>query len=84
MAYAGLAHLDPVHGLFAASIPAFIYSVMGSSAQLSIGPEAALSLLSGQTIAAVLSTIPDHEHQHKGSLELALSTMITLQGKPLF
>lgn len=78
MAYAGLAKLDPVHGLFAVCIPGFIYAILGSSAQLSVGPEAALSLLTGQTISSIMKDVPDH-HAHSGGLALALATMITLQ-----
>ncbi|CAD6568133.1 MAG: hypothetical protein CYPHOPRED_002330 [Cyphobasidiales sp. Tagirdzhanova-0007] len=57
MSYAsGLAHLDPVNGLFGVIVPAFLYALFGNCGQLSVGPEAALSLLIGQTIDKLLSS----------------------------
>ncbi|MBI1192942.1 MAG: sulfate permease [Bacteroidetes bacterium] len=45
MAYAMLAGLPPVYGLYAAVFPLLIYAFLGSSRQLSMGPAALLSLL---------------------------------------
>lgn len=45
MAYAMLAGLPPVMGLYASTIPLFIYALMGSSRQLAVGPVAMVSLL---------------------------------------
>ncbi|GAE25975.1 sulfate permease [Halalkalibacter wakoensis JCM 9140] len=45
MAYAMLAGLPPVMGLYAATIPLFIYALFASSKHLSIGPVAITSLL---------------------------------------
>jgi len=45
MAYAMLAGLPPVYGLYSAVFPILIYAFLGSSRQLSIGPAALLSLL---------------------------------------
>ncbi|WP_088104757.1 SulP family inorganic anion transporter [Halalkalibacter urbisdiaboli] len=45
MAYAMLAGLPPVMGLYASTIPLFIYALLGSSKHLSIGPTAITSLL---------------------------------------
>lgn len=45
MAYAELAGVSAVHGLYALLLPAIGYAVLGSSRQLSIGPEASLSAL---------------------------------------
>jgi high affinity sulfate transporter 1 len=50
MAYAELAGLSPVAGLYALLLPAVAYAVFGSSRQLVVGPEGALSLL---VVAAV-------------------------------
>ncbi|MDT8860815.1 sulfate permease [Alkalihalobacillus sp. MEB130] len=54
MAYAMLAGLPPVMGLYAATIPLFIYALFASSKHLSIGPVAITSLLvfSGVSILA--------------------------------
>ena len=45
MAYAELAGLSPVHGLYALLLPAVLYAVLGSSKPLIIGPEGSISAL---------------------------------------
>jgi sulfate permease, SulP family len=51
MAYAELAGLSPVNGLYALLLPTVVYVLLGSSRQLVIGPEGAISAL---VAAAVL------------------------------
>lgn len=69
-----LAHLDPIHGLYSAFIPGIIYSIFGTSRQLSVGPEALVSMLVGSAIAqqqhAIGSTDP--------KTGLAIGVIITL------
>lgn len=50
MAYAMLAGLPPVAGLYASTIPLILYALFGSSRQLAVGPVAIVSLL---TLAGV-------------------------------
>lgn len=50
MAYAQLAGLPPVYGLYAAFVPVIIASLWGSSSQLHTGPVAMLSLMSAAAI----------------------------------
>ena len=45
MAYAMLAGLPPIYGLYAATIPLFVYALLGKTPQLAIGPVAVISLL---------------------------------------
>ena len=45
MAYAMLAGLPPVNGLYASTIPVIIYALFGSSRHLAVGPVAVVSLL---------------------------------------
>lgn len=45
MAYALLAGLPPVYGLYSGLVPLFIYAFLGTSPQLSVGPTALVSLL---------------------------------------
>lgn len=56
-----LVHSNPIHGLFGVSIPSLVYSVFGTCRQLSVGPEAALSLIMGEVIAKLVET---EEHAH--------------------
>ena len=45
MAYALLAGLPPVIGLYASTVPLLVYTLFGSSQQLAVGPVAMISLL---------------------------------------
>ena len=45
MAYAMLAGLHPVYGLYASIIPLIVYATFGTSRQLAVGPVAIISLL---------------------------------------
>ncbi len=51
MAYAMIAGLPPIYGLYAAFIPQLIYSLFGTSRQLSVAPVAMISLLIGAGIS---------------------------------
>lgn len=45
MAYAVLAGMPPVYGLYAAIVPLILYAILGTSGQLAVGPVAMVSLL---------------------------------------
>ena len=45
MAYAMMAGIPPIYGLYAGVIPSFLYVIFGTSRQLSVGPVAIVSLL---------------------------------------
>ncbi|MBK8489380.1 MAG: solute carrier family 26 protein [Saprospirales bacterium] len=45
MAYAMIAGLPPIYGLYASTIPILIYALFGTSRQLAVGPVAMVSLL---------------------------------------
>ena len=53
MAYAMLAGLPPVYGLYAALLPQVVYSIFGTSRQLSVGPVAMDSLLVASGVAVL-------------------------------
>ncbi|KAF9047571.1 sulfate anion transporter [Panaeolus papilionaceus] len=73
-----LAKLSPVTGLFSASIPPIIYAFLGSSRQLNVAPEAALSLLIGQAISEIRHEYSENPEDDNG-LGLSVATIITLQ-----
>jgi len=52
MAYAEVAGLDPINGLYALLLPAIAYALLGSSRQVSVGPEGSLSALVGVSVLA--------------------------------
>ncbi|MBT00109.1 MAG: sodium-independent anion transporter [Oceanospirillaceae bacterium] len=51
MAYAMLAGLPPIMGLYASILPAIAYAVLGTSRALAVGPVAIVSLLTGAALA---------------------------------
>ena len=53
MAYALLAGLPPVSGLYASILPAFAYALFGSSMVQSVGPMAITSLMTGAALATL-------------------------------
>ncbi len=52
MAYASIAGLPAVYGLYASIIPIIIYAVFGTSRQLAVGPVAMVSLLTATAIGS--------------------------------
>lgn len=74
-----LAKLSPVTGLFSAAIPGIIYALLGTSRQLNVAPEAALSLLVGQAVNEVLHSDPHSHPVDPDAIGLAISTVITFQ-----
>ncbi|KAJ0576836.1 putative SLC26A/SulP transporter, STAS domain, STAS domain superfamily [Helianthus annuus] len=57
--YAGLANLDPQYGLYGSVVPPLIYSVMGTSQELAIGPVAVVSLLISSMISKLVDPAAD-------------------------
>ncbi len=55
MAYAMLAGLDPIYGLYASIVPLLLYAVLGTSRQLAVGPVAMVSLLVAAGVGAITS-----------------------------
>lgn len=61
MAYALIAGLPPIYGLYAALVPNLIYVFTGSSRKLAVGPVALDSLIVGSSLAAMkLANIQDY------------------------
>lgn len=72
MAYAMLAGLPPVIGLYSSTIPLLIYALFGSSRQLAVGPVAMVSLL----VFTGVSTLAEPGSQAFISYTLLLSLMV--------
>ena len=60
MAYATVAGLPPVVGLWAALVPLAVYAVLGSSRQLSVGPESTTALMTATALAPLALGDPAH------------------------
>lgn len=59
MAYAMLAGLAPVHGLYAVTIPLILYALLGTSRQLAVGPDAIISMLTAAGIGSLTAPHSD-------------------------
>ncbi len=53
MAYAMLAGLPPIYGMYASIIPLILYAIFGTSRQLAVGPVAMVSLLVAAGVGAI-------------------------------
>ena len=51
MAYATIAGLPPIVGLYASVVPVLVYAVLGGSPQLSVGPLATISIIGAVALA---------------------------------
>ena len=72
MAYAMIAGLPPVYGLYAAMVPQLVYAIFGTSRQLAVGPVAMDSLL----VAAGVSVIATAGTENYIILAILLSFMM--------
>ncbi|KAJ3527230.1 hypothetical protein NM208_g10802 [Fusarium decemcellulare] len=59
---ANLAHVPPIHGLYAFVFNPFIYALLGSCPQMVVGPEAAGSLLVGTVVKQNVDSGDDEEN----------------------
>lgn len=53
MAYAMIAGLPPIYGLYASTLPLIIYALLGTSRQLAVGPVAMVSLLTAAGVGSL-------------------------------
>ena len=70
MAYAGIAGVPPVYGLYTVPLAMIAYAIFGSSRTLSVGPESAIAIISAVTVSGLITDNP--------SEYLALTAMLTL------
>ena len=72
MAYAELAGVSPVNGLYALLVPALVYALLGSSKALSIGPEGSIAAL----VAAAILPLVTAGSPEAAVLAAALALMV--------
>jgi SulP family sulfate permease len=70
MAYAMIAGLPPIYGLYAALVPLLVYAAFGTSRQLAVGPVAMVSLLVATGVGAVAGA--------DGALYISLAVVLAL------
>lgn len=74
IAYANLAGLPPLAGLYAAILPLVAYALLGSSRQLIVGPDSATCAM----IAAALAPLAVAGTQHYNDMSMLLAIMVGL------
>lgn len=56
MAYAGIAGVPPLIGLYTVPLPLFFYALLGTSRLMVVGPDSATALISAVTVSALASS----------------------------
>ena len=79
IAYSGLMGLPPQQGLYAALVPLIVYACFGSSRQVIVGPDIALSLLIASAIGPLASGNPERAAVLASAIAL-LSGLLLLLG----
>lgn len=72
MAYALLAGLPPIHGLYASTIPTIVYALFGTSRHMPVGPPALMALLTFTSV----STLAEQGTEEYLKLALLLALMV--------
>jgi high affinity sulfate transporter 1 len=80
MAYAGVAGLPPVAGLWAAGPPLVIYAALGSSRSLSMGPESTTALMTAVAIGPLAAGHPGRYLALAGTLALLVGLLAVIAG----
>jgi SulP family sulfate permease len=78
MAYAEIAGLPPVAGLWAITGSLLVYALLGSSRQLSVGPESTTALMTASAIAPLAGGDPLRYAALAGALALIVGTICLL------
>jgi high affinity sulfate transporter 1 len=76
LAYAGIAGVPPVYGLYAVPLAMIAYAVFGTSRTLCVGPESAIAIISAVTVGALAVGDPNEF--------LTLTSLLTLVVGVLF
>ncbi len=78
MAYAEVAGLPPVVGLWAIMGPLFVYALIGSSRQLSVGPESTTALMTALVVAPLAGGDPARYAALAAALALIVGALCLL------
>lgn len=77
---ANLAGIPSINGLFSAAIPAIVYPLLCTGRHVSVGPEAALSLLVGHLIKQLTNHRSTHSHAPPPTQAELLQLSLTISG----
>lgn len=80
MAYASLAGVPPVHGLYAAIGALVVYALLGTSRQLNVGPSSGVAVLAAATVAPLAAGDPDRYLALSAGLALLTGLVLVVAG----
>lgn len=80
MAYAALAGMPPVTGLYAAVVPLLVYALLGTSGSLAVGPVAITALMTSATLAPLAGGDPARYAALAGLLAVLVGAIQVLLG----
>jgi SulP family sulfate permease len=80
MAYAALAGMPPVTGLYASIVPLVVYALLGTSGQLAFGPVAIVSLLTASALAPLADGDPSAYVSLAALLALLVGALLLVLG----
>lgn len=80
MAYAALAGMPPVTGLYAAAVPLVVYALLGTSGSLAVGPVAITALMTSAALAPLAGGDPARYAALAGLLALLVGAIQAVMG----
>ena len=80
MAYAALAGMPPVTGLYASVVPLVVYALLGTSGFLAVGPVAITALMTGAALAPLAEGDPGRYVTLAGLLAVLVGAIQVLMG----
>ena len=80
LAYAGIAGVPPVYGLYAVPLAMVAYAIFGTSRTLSVGPESAIAIISAVTVGALAVSDPSEFLALTSALALVVGVLFLLFG----
>jgi SulP family sulfate permease len=80
LAYAGIANVPAIYGLYTVPLAMIVYAVFGTSRTLSVGPESAIAIISAVTVGAIVVGNPDEFLLMTGLLTFVVAILYLLFG----
>ena len=80
LAYAGIAGVPPIYGLYAIPLAMLAYAFFGTSRTMSVGPESAIAIISAVTVGALVAQNPEEFIALTSLLALIVGVMFLLFG----
>jgi len=80
LAYAGIAGVPPLMGLYTVPIPLFLYIMLGTSRQMVVGPDSATALLSAGVVGSMALSASPHFLALTSALALLVGVFFMLVG----